>query len=99
MLLRLLIETGSWINPKPIALENRKWYGILFTCIMSCFSNFKCFETEIRNAKYFSINYFSITVMVVFIMLMLVVFNVNKNTSFDYYMVTILMDVVKYRSL
>ena len=21
---RLLIETGSWINPKPIALENRK---------------------------------------------------------------------------
>ena len=73
----LLIETGSWINPKPIALENRKWYGILFTCIMSCFSNFKCFETEIRHAKYFSINYFSVTVMVVFIMLMLVV----KQTS------------------
>ena len=43
---RLLIETGSWINPKPIALENRKWYGILFilylfvpyTFFMSCIS-------------------------------------------------------------
>ena len=47
---------------------------------MPCFSHSKCFETEIRNAKYFSIKYFSMTSNAGTETKL--VFNVHTNTSF-----------------
>ena len=75
---------------------------------MPWFSHSKCFETEIPNAKYFSIKYFSMAVMVLFVMLMLVE---KQNLCLMYtqiqasviaslyYMMTMLIAVVKYQSL